>query len=195
MGFNISLFSFLLLLPFLLHPARSDDTSTQLLVGLNKYRGSLNLSSLADNSNAACLAEQVALAFKGQDCSNSTGSYTVPGQEQQFPNFPNYLSTCHLNATVTQDGSIMPVCVQGLAHDLVLSNYTDTQYNQYLNDSSFVGIGIADEDDWVVAILTTDTPTGNYAPAADTTSGSASLVVNHLNVPLLLLGFALFLIN
>ncbi|KAG6523905.1 uncharacterized GPI-anchored protein At5g19250-like [Zingiber officinale] len=194
MGFQISISSFLLL-AFLLHLATSDDTSTQLLSGLNKYRGSLNLTSFTDNSNADCLAEQVALAFKGEECSNSTGSSTVPGTETQLPNFPNYLSTCHLNATVTRDGSIMPVCVHGLTPDLVLSNYTETQYNQFLNDSSFVGIGIADEGNWVVVVLTTDTPTGNYAPAADTTSGSTILVATHLYVMLLLLGFALFFIS
>ncbi|WOL01830.1 GPI-anchored protein [Canna indica] len=195
MGLRIFLFSFFLL-AVMLHSARSDDTSSELLDGLNKYRNSLNLSKLTENKNAACLAEQVALAFKDQDCSNSTGSDTVPGTEQQFPNFPDYLSTCHLNATVTRDGSVLPACVPGLVSDLVLSNYTKSQYNQNLNDSSVVGIGIADEGNWIVVVLTTNTDTGNYAPAVeDATTGSAASTVGFHYAMLLLVAFAMFLVS
>ncbi|XP_072976314.1 uncharacterized GPI-anchored protein At5g19250-like [Typha angustifolia] len=166
MGPRLSLFS-LFLLAFLLHCARSDDTSTQLLQGINSYRASLNLSSLTENQNAACLAEQLAKQFKGNACSNSTGSDTVPGTEQQFPNYPDFLNSCHLNATVTQDAAVMPACIPGLVPDLVLSNFTKSQYNQNLNGSQFVGVGIADEGNWVVVVLSTNTPSGNFAPASD----------------------------
>lgn len=174
--------------------ARFLDTSSRLLDGINKYRSSLNLSSLTENTNADCLAEQIAQAFKGQDCSNSTGSDTVPGTEEQFPNFPNYLSTCHLDAAVTRDGSVMPACVPGLVPDLVLSNYTKSQYNENLNSSNYVGVGIADEGDWVVVVLATDTPTGNYAPAADATGSAVSAAVHH-SLGLMLLCIALFSIS
>ncbi|RWV96218.1 hypothetical protein GW17_00041090 [Ensete ventricosum] len=162
---------------------------------INDYRVTLNLSSLTENKNADCLAAQLASAFKGQDCSNTTGSDTVPGTEQQFPNFPDYLAACHLNATVTRDGFIMPACVPDLVPDIVLANYTKSQYNQKLNDSSYAGIGIAEEDNWVVVVLTTNTATGNYAPAADATAGSSISIADHNYVMLSLLGFALYLMG
>ncbi|RRT81805.1 hypothetical protein B296_00012553 [Ensete ventricosum] len=171
------------------------DTTGQLLQGINDYRVTLNLSSLTENKNADCLAAQLASAFKGQDCSNTTGSDTVPGTEQQFPNFPDYLAACHLNATVTRDGFIMPACVPDLVPDIVLANYTKSQYNQKLNDSSYAGIGIAEEDNWVVVVLTTNTATGNYAPAADATAGSSISIADHNYVMLSLLGFALYLVG
>ncbi|CAL9189803.1 unnamed protein product [Musa hybrid cultivar] len=194
MGLRISLFSCFLLI-VLLHSARSDDTSSQLLKGINDYRVSLNLSQLTANQNADCLAEQLASAYKGQDCTNTTGSDTVPGTELQFSNFPDFLSNCHLNATVIRDGSIMPACVPGLDPQLVLANFTKSQYNQNLNDSSYVGIGLADEGNWVVAVLTTNTPAGNYGPATDTGAGSVVSIADHRCVMLSLLGFFMVLIS
>ncbi|RWV84050.1 hypothetical protein BHE74_00019787 [Ensete ventricosum] len=167
-----------------------------LLKGINDYRVSLNLSQLTANENADCLAEQLASAYKGLDCTNTTGSDTVPGTEQQFSNFPDFLSHCHLNATVTRDGSIMPACVPGLDPQLVLANFTESQYNQNLNDSSYVGIGTADEGNWVVVVLTTNTPAGNYAPAtADTGAASVVSVADRRFAMLLLLGFFVVLIS
>ncbi|XP_038988665.1 uncharacterized GPI-anchored protein At3g06035-like isoform X1 [Phoenix dactylifera] len=192
MGLRLSVFSFFLL-AFLLHFARSDDTSSELLKGINSYRASLNLSALTENQHAECLSEQLAKQFKGQDCSNTTGSNTVPGTEQQFPNYPDFLNHCHLNATVTQDAAVMPACVPGLARDLVLTNFTKSQYSQNLNDSHFVGAGIADEGDWVVVVLSTNTPTGSFAPA----TGVASVVevALHHQLVLFLLGFFIFMMN
>ncbi|XP_010938856.1 uncharacterized GPI-anchored protein At5g19250 isoform X2 [Elaeis guineensis] len=192
MGLRLSVFSFFLL-AFLLHFVRSDDTSSELLKGINSYRTSLNLSALTENQNADCLAEQLAKQFKGQDCSNTTGSNTVPGTEQQFPNYPDFLNHCHLNATVTQDAAIMPACVPGLAADLVLTNFTKSQYSQNLNDSHFVGAGIADEGDWVVVVLSTNTPGGSFAPA--TAVASAVKVAIHHQLVLLLLCFSIFMMS
>ncbi|XP_020589543.1 uncharacterized GPI-anchored protein At3g06035-like [Phalaenopsis equestris] len=158
--------------------ARSDDSTDQLLKGLNAYRTSLKLSPLTENENAECLAEQIAKQFEDQPCSNTTGANTVPGTEEQFPNFPDFLTKCHLNATVTQDASIMPVCVPDLRSDLVLSNYTKTQYSGSLNDSKFTGAGLADEGDWVVVVLSTNTSTGNFSPATGSDSGSGSSSVH-----------------
>ncbi|EPS60021.1 hypothetical protein M569_14784, partial [Genlisea aurea] len=57
------------------------DEDGNLLQGINRYRTSLNLTSLTRNSNADCLAGEVAVQLKPQPCSNSTGSDTVPGTE------------------------------------------------------------------------------------------------------------------
>lgn len=89
----------------------------------------------------------------------------------------------------------MPACVPGLDPQLVLANFTESQYNQNLNDSSYVGIGLADEGNWVVAVLTTNTPAGNYGPATDTGAGSVVSVADHRCVMLLLLGFFMVLIS
>lgn len=140
----------------------SDD---QLLKGINSYRGSLKVPALTENKNADCLAEQLAKQFKDQQCTNTTGSNTVPGTEQQFPDYPKYLDRCHLNASVTEDGQVMPACVPGLVANVVLTNYTKSQYNLYLNDSKYSGVGIANEGDWVVVVLSTNTDSGDYSPA------------------------------
>ncbi|KAK8960321.1 hypothetical protein KSP40_PGU016755 [Platanthera guangdongensis] len=153
------------------------EISSNLLKGINAYRASLNLPSLTENDNADCLAEQLAVQFKGQPCTNTTGANTVPGTEEQFPNFPDFLSQCHLNATVTRDAAIMPACIPGLNTDLVLSNYTKSQYNNNLNDSKFSGAGLADEGDWVVVVLSTNTPAGSFSPA--TGAGSARSCALH----------------
>lgn len=157
--------------------AKSDDTSEELLKGINVYRTSLNLSTLTENSKAACLADQIAENFKGQPCSNSTGSNTVPGTEEQFPNYLDFLQHCKLNATVTQDAAIMPACVPNLDPGMVLTNYTKSQYSGKLNDSSFVGAGIADEGDWVVVVFSTNTSTGDFADATSDDSAASGLVI------------------
>lgn len=184
----------LLLLPALLLPSiRSDETSSNLLQGINAYRASLNLSSLTENDNADCLAEQLAGQFKGQPCTNTTGANTVPGTEEQFPNFPDFLSRCHLNVTVTRDAAIMPACIPGLNPDLVLSNYTKSQYSGNLNDSKFAGAGLADEGDWVVVVLSTNTPTGSFSPA--TGAGSAHAWAPHCHFMALFLACVAFTVT
>lgn len=193
MGYRFSFFSFLIV--FLVHSATSDDTGDQLLKGINSYRTSLNLSTLTENQNAACLAEQIAKQFKGQPCTNTTGSNTVPGTEQQFPNYPDFLDHCHLNATVTQDSAIMPACVPNLVPaELVLTNFTKSQYSGSLNQSQFVGAGVADEGDWVVVVLSTNTPGGSFTLNDDTGFGSVVKVARH-SLFLLVLGALLVLMD
>uniref|UniRef100_A0A0E0ANH2 Uncharacterized GPI-anchored protein At5g19230-like domain-containing protein n=1 Tax=Oryza glumipatula TaxID=40148 RepID=A0A0E0ANH2_9ORYZ len=165
MDSRISLVCFLVLASSLLHCARSDGSDSQLLKGINSYRASLKVPALSENKNAACLAEQLAQQFKDQPCTNTTGANTVPGTEHQFPDYPKYLDHCHLNASVTGDGQVMPACVPGLVPDVVLTNYTKSQYNQYLNDTKFSGVGIANEGDWVVVVLSTSSGSGDYSPA------------------------------
>jgi hypothetical protein len=45
---------------------------TQLLKGINSYRSSLKVPALSENKNVACLAEQLARQFKGQECTNTS---------------------------------------------------------------------------------------------------------------------------
>ncbi|KAL7172352.1 hypothetical protein ACSBR2_031943 [Camellia fascicularis] len=117
------------------------DEKQNLLQGLNSYRASLNLSALTENSNADELASQ----FKNQPCSNTTSADTVPGTEPQLSNYPDLLAKCQLNITDTRDGALMPVCVPNLDPNLVLTNYTESQYTQYLNESTYIGAGIGTE--------------------------------------------------
>ncbi|KAL6968339.1 hypothetical protein U1Q18_034142 [Sarracenia purpurea var. burkii] len=169
-------------------PKFAADENGNLLQGLNSYRSSLNLGTLTENSNADCFAEEVANQFKNQPCSNTTGADTVPGTEPQFSNYPDLLAKCHLNITDTRDGAVMPVCVTNLLPNLVLTNYTETQYSQYLNESSYSGAGIGSKGDWIVVVLTTNTVGGSFTPA---TKNAAGLIVSSVGlvqklVPLLL---------
>ncbi|XAR57225.1 hypothetical protein NMG60_11025286 [Bertholletia excelsa] len=147
------------------HTVNCDKEEDSLFQGINSYRESLNLTALTRNDRAECLAEKIADQFKDQPCTNTTGSNTVPGTEPQFSNFPSLLAKCDLNVTVAQDGAILPACVPNLVPSLVLSNFTKSQYSSYLNDTKFTGAGIGSEDNWIVVILTTNTPTGSYVKA------------------------------
>ncbi|KAG8099236.1 hypothetical protein GUJ93_ZPchr0013g34229 [Zizania palustris] len=189
MGSRFSLLCFLVLASCFLHCARSDGSDSQLLKGINSYRASLKVPALSENKNAACLADQLAQQFKGQACSNTTGSNTVPGTEQQFPDYPKLLDHCHLNASVTEDGQVMPACVPGLVPDVVLTNYTKSQYNQYLNDTKYSGVGIANEGDWVVVVLSTSTGSGDYSPAPPGSNRASSVHPAFDQMILLLVGF------
>ncbi|KAA8543227.1 hypothetical protein F0562_021278 [Nyssa sinensis] len=173
--------------------AKSQDEKKNLLQGLNRYRASLNLSTLTEISNADCLADEVANQFKNQPCSNTTGADTVPGTEPQFPNYPNLLAKCHLNITDTRDGVIMPVCIPNLVPSLVLTNYTGSQYSQYLNDSTYIGAGIGSEGDWMVVVLSTDTTGGSFS--TDNAAGLVYIVGLTQNLMPLLLGFFLVLMS
>ncbi|KAF1861252.1 hypothetical protein Lal_00013978 [Lupinus albus] len=141
------------------------DEEDVLLEGINKYRSSLNLTSLTENENAHCLADEIADKLKGEPCTNSTGANTVPGTEPQFSDYPLLLTKCHLNISNTRDGSIMPACVPGLTPTIVLSNFTQSLYSANLNDSKYTGIGIGSEDNWIVVVLTTNTSQGSFSPA------------------------------
>ncbi|XP_058077724.1 uncharacterized GPI-anchored protein At5g19250 [Magnolia sinica] len=192
--FRLLLFS-LFLIPsilFLSHSAKADDAEEKLLQGINSYRASINLSVLIENKNADCLAGQIANQFENQPCTNTTGANTVPGTENQFPNFPQLLAHCHLNVTNTRDGVIMPACVPNLDSSLVLSNFTQSQYSENLNSSQFTGVGIAAEEDWIVVVLSTNTSDGSYATATNTNAaGLIHKVGLHFHLLSLLLGLFL----
>ncbi|XVF63189.1 hypothetical protein PTKIN_Ptkin09bG0068100 [Pterospermum kingtungense] len=149
------------------------DEEDNLLKGINSYRASLNLTTLTKNDNAECLADELADQFKNQPCTNSTGANTVPGTEPQFANYPNLLAKCHLNVSNTRDGAVMPACVPNLVPSLVLTNFTQSQYSESLNDTKYTGVGIGSDGDWIVVVMTTGTPEGSFVPA---TTSAASLV-------------------
>ncbi|EOA31494.1 hypothetical protein CARUB_v10014680mg [Capsella rubella] len=165
---KLPLLLFLSILLFLNRPVLS-DTEDILLTGINSYRATQNLTNLSKNENAECLADEIADQFKNKPCTNDTGSATVPGTEPQFPNYPQMLAKCHLNVSDTRDGMIMPACVPRLEPNLVLTNFTKSQYSMGLNDSKYTGIGIGKENDWIVVVLSTSTPEGSYS--TDTSTG------------------------
>ncbi|KHG10664.1 hypothetical protein F383_12212 [Gossypium arboreum] len=188
-------FPLLLSILFIISPVFCDnDEEDDLLKGINSYRASLNLTSLTTNENAECLADELAEEFKNQPCTNSTGANTVPGTEPQFANYPNILAKCHLNVSVTRDGAVMPACVPNLAPSLVLTNFTQSQYSENLNETKYTGIGIGSEGDWIVVVLTTNTAEGNYATATTTATTSAANSVSEIIIiyHLLLLLMAAF---
>lgn len=173
------------------------DEEDILLTGINSYRTTQNLTTLSKNENAECLADEIADQFKNKPCTNDTGSATVPGTEPQFANYPQILAKCHLNVSDTRDGSIMPACVPRLESSLVLTNFTKSQYSMSLNDSKFTGIGIGKEDDWIVVVLTTNTPEGSYSTATPTKQESSGFtfsvgLVSYLIVFMFSFGFFLF---
>ncbi|GJZ27918.1 hypothetical protein Tco_0572565 [Tanacetum coccineum] len=143
------------------------DEEDNLFSGLNSYRATLNLSTLTENDRAKCLADKIADQLKNQPCTNTTGSNTVPGTEPEFSNYPQLLEKCHLNVTTTRDGAVLPACVPNLDPTLVLSNYTRSQYSMSLNDTKYTGVGIGSEDNWIVVVLTTNTPEGGYSPGSN----------------------------
>ncbi|GMN46622.1 hypothetical protein TIFTF001_015803 [Ficus carica] len=168
------------LVPFLIcsvlllnHSVKCDlDEEDSLFQSINAYRTSLNLTTLLKNENAHCLADEVAEQFQNQPCTNTTGANTVPGTEPQLADYPNLLAKCHLNVSNTRDGVVLPACVPNLESTLVVSNFTKSQYSNYLNDTKFSGIGIGHEDNWIVVVLTTSTPEGSFVPSQDTSNGA-----------------------
>lgn len=70
----------------------------------------------------------------------------------------------------------MPSCVPNLERTLLLTNYTQSQYSRFLNDSKFTGVGFGTEDNWMVVVLTTNTPGGSFTPATGDGSNGASFV-------------------
>ncbi|CAJ1925326.1 unnamed protein product [Sphenostylis stenocarpa] len=149
------------------------DEEDNLYQQINNYRKSLNLASLTKNENAKCFADEMVDQFKDQPCTNSTGANTVPGTEPRFSNYPDLLNKCHLNISNTRDGAVMPACVPGLAPSVVLTNFTQSLYSGNLNDSKFTGVGIGSDDNWIVVVLTTNTPEGSFVPE---TSDGANLI-------------------
>lgn len=169
------------------------DNEDNLIQGLNSYRQSLSLSALARNERADCLADEIADQLEDEHCTPITSSSNiVPTTPSQLSDYPKLLKKCKIDMNSTADGVIMPVCVPKLIPTLVLTNYTRSQYAKHLNSSKFTGAGIGSEDDWMVLILTTNTPSGDFASSA--ISWLSNIAFVHLFVPLLL-GFSMLLVS
>ncbi|PSS24922.1 putative GPI-anchored protein [Actinidia chinensis var. chinensis] len=178
-----------LLLPNLVHCGDEEDS---LLQGINSYRQSLNLPDLVKNDKAGCLANEVADQLEDQPCISTPGPMAIaPGSRTQISNYHDLLDKCSIDEKTTADGVILPVCVPKLVPTLVLTNYTHSQYSKYLNNSKYTGAGIGKEDDWMVVVLTTNTPTGTFAGAA---ALSSRIWANQCLV-VLLVGVFLSLLN
>ncbi|KAK0608203.1 hypothetical protein LWI29_027082 [Acer saccharum] len=158
------------------------DEEDTLLQDINKYRASLNLTALTKNDNAECLADEIADQFKDQPCTNTTGANTVPGTEPQIADYPNLLAKCHLNISNTGDGIVMPACVPNLVPDLVLSNYTKSQYSKNLNNTKYTGAGIGSDGNWIVVILTTSTPEGSYVTDKSNNAKNAASLLSKIGL-------------
>ncbi|GAB2220143.1 hypothetical protein Droror1_Dr00007786 [Drosera rotundifolia] len=146
----------------LAHRAQCADETANLLQGINSYRASLNLTAFGKNDNAACFAQELADQFKDLTCTNTSGPNTILGTEDQLPNYPQLLSHCHLNISNTRDGAIMPACVPNLVPGIVLTNFTESQYTLYLNDSKYTAAGVGSDGNWIVVVLSTNTSSGSF---------------------------------
>ncbi|KAM0994926.1 hypothetical protein EV2_010711 [Malus domestica] len=146
----------------------SDKDEDSLLQGINSYRTSLNLPALVKNGNAGCLADEIAEDMEDQPCSSPTnGANILATSQTPLANLPKHLGKCKIDANSASDGVILPVCVTKLVPTLVLTNYThQPQFAKYLNDTKFTGVGLGSEDDWMVVVLASNTPTGSLANAA-----------------------------
>lgn len=119
------------------------------------------------------MADQIADKLEGRLCTNSTGSNAISGTEDPIPDYPTLLARCKLDTSVTQDAAILPACVPGLVPSIVLTNFTKSQYNRYLNDSRYVGAGVASEGNWMVVVLSTATPQGSLNTVQGSGGGGA----------------------
>lgn len=174
------------MLPFSYHSTEDEDN---LLQGINSYRTSLNLPVLVKNSNAGCLADEIAEKLEHQPCTSASAASasSTPGAVSHLPNFPELVSKCKIDINTTRDAVILPACVHELVPTLVLTNFTHSRYSKFLNDSKFTGAGLGSEDDWMVVVLTTNTPGGSFA------SGSGSGVCSKIGaLAILVVGLVVY---
>ncbi|KAK3200292.1 hypothetical protein Dsin_023707 [Dipteronia sinensis] len=193
----LGLSSFLITIFVLVHLANCSDDEDNLLQGLNSYRTSLSLPTLAKNGNAECLADKIAGELENQPCSAAS---TI--KASQLANYNHFIDKCKIDVNSTTESAIMPVCVHKLVPTLVLTNYTHSPaYAKHLNNSKFTGAGVGSEDDWMVVILTGNTPaasvTGN-TPAASVVKGAGSSGYSKVGLGgffmvYMLMGLALFI--
>lgn len=104
--------------------------------------------------------------MEDQPCTTTTSASAPPGTQNQPQNYNDLLSKCGIDPNSTKDGAVLPVCVHKRVPTLVLTNYTQTRYARYLNDSKYIGAGVGSEEDWMVVVLTTKTPAGNFMSGA-----------------------------
>ncbi|KAI9100913.1 hypothetical protein K1719_024037 [Acacia pycnantha] len=141
------------------------------------YRKSQKLPVLAKVDRASCLASEIADELEDVPCENVRQYYPTAYGIQKFPNFEKHVDKCGINISSTSDDVILPACVAKLEPTVLLSNFThNNPYASYLNNSLYTGVGLGSEDDWMVLVLTTNTPLA-------------------LSLPLMLISFLLFLLS
>ncbi|KAK0602720.1 hypothetical protein LWI29_036303 [Acer saccharum] len=169
-------------------PILGTDDEDNLLQGLNSYRTSLSLPTLAKNENAECLADKIAEELDNQPC---TAASTI--KASQLANYNELIDKCKIDVNSTTESAIMPVCVHKLVPSLVLTNYTHSPaYAKHLNNSKFTGAGVGSEDDWMVVILTGNTPAASFAKGAGS-SGYSKVGLGGFFMVYMLMGLALFI--
>ncbi|KAK2640471.1 hypothetical protein Ddye_028266 [Dipteronia dyeriana] len=184
----IGLPSFFITIFVLVHLANCSDDEDNLLQGLNSYRTSLSLPTLAKNGNAECLADKIAEELDKQPC---TAASTI--KASQLANYNHLVEKCKIDINSTTESAIMPVCVHKLVPTLVLTNYTHSPaYAKHLNNSKFTGAGVGSEDDWMVVILTGNTPAASFAKGAGS-SGYSKVGLGGFFMVYMLMGLALFI--
>lgn len=131
------------------------------LQGLNSFRTAMSLPALTLNENAACLADKFAdQILEDVPCSSNS---------PPLQNYPDVLAYCGVDVSQTREGVVLPVCVPQLVPNLLLSNLTNAlQYVKYLTDAKFTGAGLGTEDNWMVVILSTNTPGGSFGSDINT---------------------------
>ncbi|XP_017224955.1 uncharacterized GPI-anchored protein At5g19250 [Daucus carota subsp. sativus] len=142
------------------------DEKDNLLQGINSYRKLKGLPDLTKNDKAGCLADEIADKLENEPCARITGSNSTPPTTPQFSNYPEALKKCKVDDAYTKDGKILPVCVKNRIPTLVLTNYTQSSYATYFNDSKYTGAGVGHEDDWTVVVLSTNTTAGSLTSGA-----------------------------
>ncbi|KAK9083956.1 hypothetical protein Scep_030427 [Stephania cephalantha] len=183
---QLHLLKLVLLLPLVTSfvPIIRSSDGDKLLNRMNDFRTSLNIPTLDKHDRADCLADEIADQLENQPCKPI--SPTDP--ETQFSNYPKQLSECKLDLNTTRDGALMVACVpHGV--EVALFNFTQSQFVQYLNNSKYTGAGVGTEDDWVVVVLTTNTPAGSFAKS----DAGAHFVPNKVFVGLSGIVVAMFL--
>ncbi|KAK2972489.1 hypothetical protein RJ640_017661 [Escallonia rubra] len=164
------------------------DTEDHLIQGLNSYRQSQGLQALAKNGNADCFADKVANRIQDRPCNRSSNTMA------SSTDFPDLVRDCNIDMNTTRDAVILPVCVPDMTQTLVLTNYTQTTYSRYLNNTRFTGVGTGHQDNWMVVVLSTTTPGGSFAEAANTAISVLNVGLGQYLMPLLL-GLVVVLAN
>ncbi|CAE5960365.1 unnamed protein product [Arabidopsis arenosa] len=114
-----------------------NQAEDNLLQGLNSYRTAQRVPPFAKNEKADCVADEIADKLEDQPCTNHTTASTVtPGSvPPRLTNYQDILSECKVDPNTTRDALILPVCIPNRIPTLALTNYTQTGYARYLNDS------------------------------------------------------------
>ncbi|KAM0034114.1 hypothetical protein Hdeb2414_s0016g00493661 [Helianthus debilis subsp. tardiflorus] len=112
------------------------------------------------------MADQIADALEHKACSTMAGPSIITSTQPRYANYPDIVKKCDIDINTTTDGVILPVCVPKRVPTLVLTNYTQSSYASYLNNSRYSGVGIGKENDWVVLVLASNTPAGTFANVA-----------------------------